>query len=72
MNTLLTRDELAALTGRKSAKAQRAWLVSSGWPHVLGADGFPRVARAVFDRHLGIPSVRPRQVDAGPRLDLVR
>lgn len=70
MNALLTRDELAALTGRKRASGQRDWLVSAGWPFVLDADGFPRVARAVFDRHLGIPTARQRP-ETGPRLELV-
>lgn len=69
---LLSRDELHELTNREHADAQIAWLRREGWPHVLDADGRPKVARAEFERRMlggAAPTVRK---PIRPRLDLVR
>jgi hypothetical protein len=42
---LLTEDELAELTGRKTNAHQREWLDRSGWSYVVNACGRPIVGR---------------------------
>jgi len=48
---LLSRQEVAALTGTKQPLRQRRWFDARGWPYVeaMGRSAHPRVARSVFD-----------------------
>jgi len=47
---LLTREELAELTGSRQPSRQRYWLDANGWPYTnaMGKSSYPRVARFVF------------------------
>lgn len=42
---LLTREELAELTGYKRPGDQARWLAQQGIQHYMGADGRPKVIR---------------------------
>lgn len=48
----LSREELAALTGRTQPAAQIRWLSAHGWVYDVGSDGLPKVARAYFERRM--------------------
>lgn len=41
----LTPDELADITGSRTARGQREWLSSNGWPHHQNRAGAPIVGR---------------------------
>jgi len=58
---LLSRDELAALTGTKQAKRMSQWLQSRRWPFALTGrrGGFPQVARLVFVDRMTQVNVNP-------------
>ena len=51
---LLTREELAELTGTRQAARQRRWLLDRRWPFLdaLGRNTYPRVARELARQHL--------------------
>lgn len=67
MNVLLTRDEIASLTGAKTASAQCRWLNARNWIYETDAKGRPQIARAYFDAKMtGAPL--PGQRRNGPRL----
>ena len=48
---LLSREEVADLTGTVQSARQRTWLDARGWPYVnaIGRGQHPRIARTVFD-----------------------
>ncbi len=50
---LLTREELRELTGRRTAAAQIRWLREQRIPHLIGADGRPKVLRSTLLAMLG-------------------
>lgn len=67
----LTADQLAALTGRVRAAAQRRALDAMGVRYLLSATGRPVVLVEEVERlALGAPARRDRR-DRSPRLDLV-
>lgn len=69
-SVLLTREEIAALTGAKTASGQRRWLDKRNWIHETDAKGRPQIARAYFDAKMtGAPI--PGQRRSGPRLDFM-
>ena len=45
VDDLLTHEEVVAITGCGQKKGQIAWLEKHEWPHVVYADGWPRVHR---------------------------
>jgi hypothetical protein len=51
---LLTKHELAELTGTRQAARQRRWLQDRGWPFLdaLGRNSYPRVSTEVARQHL--------------------
>ena len=50
----LTDEEMADLIGSPLASLQMKWLDEHRWPYILNRKGRPRVARAVFDKRMGI------------------
>lgn len=68
----LTRSELKALSSRKTRPAVLAWVKSQKLPHVPDADGWPRVARAVHDRRLGLAEGPGAAHDAQPNFAAIR
>lgn len=62
---MLTNDELAELTGYKSAKGQITWLRTRGWVFELDRVGRPRVDREYYRRKMGNSSAAPAP-DIGP------
>lgn len=50
----LTADELAELTDSRIAAAQISWLKEHRWPFELSRLGKPKVARAYFDKRMGV------------------
>lgn len=65
---ILTRDELAELTGTPQAKRQRTWLSEHGIPYRDGTAGRPLVSRAAVERWLSGMDAKPSK---GPNLALV-
>jgi hypothetical protein len=51
---LLTREELAELTGTRQAARQRRWLLDRRWPFLdaLGRNTYPRVSRELVRQYL--------------------
>lgn len=70
MTFLLTHDELVALTDRRSRAGQVAWLRDRGWRFEVGGAGWPKVARAEYERRM-IGGRRAPAADRA-RLELVR
>ena len=52
MTPILSPDQLAAITGRKRARAQIMWLRLNGWRFAVSAAGRPVVLQAEAERHL--------------------
>ncbi|MDR9865868.1 MULTISPECIES: DUF4224 domain-containing protein [Pseudomonas] len=50
---LLTRDEVADLTGYERPATQSRWLRENSFPFILGGDGHPKVLRQVVISRLG-------------------
>lgn len=50
----LTPDELFNLTDSRIAAKQIEWLKAHGWPYELSRLQKPKVARAYFDKRLGV------------------
>ena len=50
---LLAPEEVAALTGFKSAGRQRRWLTNAGWRFVMSGSGKPVIARKYAETMLG-------------------
>jgi hypothetical protein len=50
---LLDQDELHALTGRKTSRAQIDWLNAHGIPALRNAKGLPIVSRKAVEKILG-------------------
>lgn len=49
----LTDEELRDLTDVDQPAAQVRWLKNNQWPHVVGNNGRPKVARSFFEWALG-------------------
>lgn len=49
----LTPDELCELSGAKRRSNIQQWLDAQRIPYLIGADGWPRVSRAVVCSRLG-------------------
>lgn len=64
----LSRDELQELSARQRPGAIRRWLDAQRIPHLDGADGCPRVLRAVIEVRVRAP-VAPALLDR-PRYSL--
>jgi hypothetical protein len=67
VNTLLTHDELVALSGYRMPKYQIRWLKQNGFAFRVAADGYPRVDRTHYTQVMGAGGtacMRP-----GPRLE---
>lgn len=62
----LTTDELRELSGCGRKSTVLGWLDSQRIPYIVGADGWPRVSRAVICARLG-ESLNPKPE---PRLHL--
>lgn len=62
----LTQEDLTDLCGRKRKASVREWLDAEHIPYLVGADGWPRVSRAVICARLG-ESLQPARE---PRLHL--
>lgn len=69
---LLTRDELRELSGCSRRTHVSGWLVTSGWAHVLGVDGWPRVSRAYAEAKLAGGDVIAPKAANGPNFDVLR
>ena len=69
---LLTREELFDLTGCQRRTNVTAWLVRSGWAHVMGVDGWPRVSRAYAEAKLAGGDVIAPKAANGPNFDALR
>ena len=54
MRITLTDQEMADLIGSPVASLQMEWLDRNRWPYILNRKGRPRVARAVFERRMGV------------------
>jgi hypothetical protein len=62
---LLTKAQLAELSGYQRPSAVRRWLISEGIKFLLGADGWPRVHEQEVERFLvGGRAKRVREPDA--------
>jgi hypothetical protein len=61
--TLLSRDEVVRLTGRKQRRRQVEQLARVGIPFVLDADGWPVVASDAIDRR-GKPNMERLVIEA--------
>ena len=57
---LLSRDELAALTGKATPAAQARVLDAMRVPYLRRPDGSPAVSSAVVERLLGAEAEQPR------------
>lgn len=69
---MLTIDELAELTGYKSAKSQIAWLHSRGWRFELNRAGQPKVDREYYRRQMGNKTAEPAAYSGpGPNWDAI-
>lgn len=65
----LTPDELEELTGYKTGKRQRGWLVEHGYKFEVRADGKP----AVLSSHVAVKLGGPREPRAAqPNWDALR
>lgn len=69
---LLTRDELCDLAGCQRRANVTAWLISTGWAHVVGVDGWPRVSRAYAEAKLAGGDVIAPKPGKGPNFDALR
>ena len=69
---LLTRDELCALAGCQRRANVTAWLIATGWAHVVGVDGWPRVSRAYAEAKLAGGDVVAPKAANGPNFDALR
>ena len=58
LTTIMTRTELAELTGLQRPAATRRWLERERIPYLMGADGWPRVLWGPVLKRLG-GSVEP-------------
>lgn len=56
METFLSRDEVAELTGRKQRRKQVEQLISMRLPFTLDAFGWPKLLRKTLETDLGIPN----------------
>lgn len=56
---MLTDEELAELTGYKSAKIQIIWLRTRGWVFELNPAGRPRVDRKYYCQKMGNSTAAP-------------
>ncbi len=70
MSLLLTRDELIALTDRKTPRGVKAWLDSRGWVYEVGATGWPKVGADYARQRLGGVSAVPTATE--PNWDALR
>lgn len=50
---LLSPEDLTELTGRRTAQSQIRWLREQRIPHLIGADGKPKVLRSTILAMLG-------------------
>ena len=50
---ILTKTELAELSGRNRPAAIKRWLDHERIPYIVGADGWPKVSAVVIDSRLG-------------------
>lgn len=62
----LAADDLAEITGYKSAKGQCRWLTANHWKHALSASGRPVVAREYALQQLGVAGIG-HIPEAGPQ-----
>ncbi len=71
MNDFLSAAELANLVGCKANQRQvmARWLDSHHWRYVLDKNGLPKVARAYYNRKLGIEEAKGQaRYDSTPNL----
>jgi len=59
MLDLLTRVEIAALTGYRQPRKQIEWLRKNGFRCLVAADGHPRVLRSWLEQRQTRPSNQP-------------
>lgn len=64
----LTREELETLTERKRKADQVAWLRKRRIPHLIGANGHPRVSRSYVENVL---AGRPEANEPEPNFDAI-
>lgn len=56
METFLSRDEVAELTGRKQRRKQVEQLIFMRLPFTLDAFGWPKLLRKTLEADLGVPN----------------
>lgn len=70
---LLTRDELAAITGCKRRAGQIAWLRARGWVYVENANGWPQVSAGHAELRMGGTTATTAAVPSpGPNVTALR
>jgi hypothetical protein len=65
----LSRSELRELSGYRQRSKVVHWLVKNGFRPKVGADGWPRVDRKLYER---VMSGGMQRVGAEPNFDLVK
>ncbi|HSV70285.1 MAG TPA: DUF4224 domain-containing protein [Methylibium sp.] len=66
----LTADELAELTGFRSARGQARWLDKNRWRYAVTGSGKPRVTRDYFGSRVGAAAASAGQLGAAQAAEL--